>query len=119
MTSADFQFLQADRIVPRTLYPQATQQARDTGFLGSRGEYAVDFLGLAAKRPVSRVRTFPRTGLGITEELLIRYHIALNVQRGLDVTVAHELLLHRDCSPSSVGRATMGLFMAVGSRPTV
>src|SRR5579863_6873518 len=34
VTSANFQFLQADRIVPRTLYPQAPQHARETGFLG-------------------------------------------------------------------------------------
>jgi predicted ATPase len=70
VTSANFQFLQADRIVPHTLYSQAPQHARETGFLGSRGEYAVDFLGLEAKRPVSKARTFPRTGLGISEELL-------------------------------------------------
>ena len=70
VTSTGFQFLQADRIVPRTLYPQAPQQARDTGFLGAHGEFAVDFLGLAAKRPVPKERTFPRSGLGITEELL-------------------------------------------------
>ena len=70
LTSPHFQFLQADRIVPQTLYPQAPQRARDTGFLGSRGEYTPDFLGMAAKRPVPIVRSFPRTGLGINEELL-------------------------------------------------
>src|ERR1700690_2602239 len=70
VTSPHFQFLQADRIVPQTLYPQAPQGARDTGFLGSRGEYTADFLGLAAERPVATARTFPRTGLGINEALL-------------------------------------------------
>ena len=44
VTSHDFQFLQADRIIPQTLYPQAPQRARDTGFLGARGEYTADFL---------------------------------------------------------------------------
>jgi predicted ATPase len=70
VTSSDFQFLQADRIVPQTLYPQAPQRARDTGFLGPRGEYTADFLSLAGKQQVSEKRTFPRTGLGLSEALL-------------------------------------------------
>ena len=70
VTSSDFQFLQADRIVPQTLYPQAPQRARDTGFLGPRGEYTADFLSLAGKRQVSVKRTFPRAGLGLSEALL-------------------------------------------------
>lgn len=36
-----FQFLQADRITPRTLYPQTPLQ---TDFLGVGGEYTVDYL---------------------------------------------------------------------------
>jgi predicted ATPase len=70
VTSSQFQFLQADRIVPRTLYPQAPQRARDTGFLGSRGEYTADFLYVAAKRSVSGTRAFPRSGLGLSDDLL-------------------------------------------------
>jgi len=70
VTSPNFQFLQADRIVPRTLYPQAPQRARDTGFLGPRGEYTADFLYMAAKRSVEGARTFPRTGLGLSDDLL-------------------------------------------------
>jgi predicted ATPase len=70
VTSWDFQFLQADRIVPQTLYPQAPQRARDTGFLGPRGEYTADFLSLAGKRQVSEKRTFPRAGLGLSDALL-------------------------------------------------
>lgn len=70
VTSSDFQFLQADRIVPQTLYPQAPQRARDTGFLGPRGEYTADFLSLADTRQVSEKRTFPRAGLGVNEALL-------------------------------------------------
>lgn len=42
--SPHFQYLQADRIVPRTTYPQADQQARELGFLGSHGEFTADFL---------------------------------------------------------------------------
>jgi predicted ATPase len=70
VTSCDFQFLQADRIVPQTLYPQAPQAARDTGFLGPHGEYTADFLSLESKREVSAERTFPRAGLGLNEALL-------------------------------------------------
>lgn len=70
VTSNDFQFLQADRILPQTLYPQAPQRARDTGFLGPRGEYTADFLGMAATRQVAPARTFPRTGFGLNEDLL-------------------------------------------------
>jgi predicted ATPase len=46
LTSQDFQYLQADRIVPKTLYPQASQHARDSGFLGAHGEYTADFVAL-------------------------------------------------------------------------
>ena len=70
LASHDFQFLQANRIVPQTLYPQAPQRAREIGFLGPRGEYTAEFLGMAATRQVARTRTFPRAGLGINEELL-------------------------------------------------
>lgn len=70
VTNWDFQYLQADRIVPRTLYPQAPQRARDTGFLGPRGEYTADFLSTVETRQVARKRTFPRKGLGLDEALL-------------------------------------------------
>ncbi len=74
VTSSDFQFLEADRIVPQTLYPQGPQRARDTGFLGPRGEFTADFLSTAALRQVKVpiVRTFPRTGLGLNEALLLK-----------------------------------------------
>jgi len=72
LTSAHFQYLQADRIVPSTIYPQAPQRARDMGFLGPRGEYTADYLTMAAKRPVSESRSFPKTGLSVTEALLGR-----------------------------------------------
>lgn len=70
VTTPHFQFLQADRIVPRTLYPQAPQTAQAMGFLGPRGEYTIDFLNSAVNQTVPTQRTFPRTGLGIGEELL-------------------------------------------------
>ncbi len=68
--SPQFQFLQADRMVPRTLYPQAPQQDRDAGFLGPRGEYTADFLSTPPCHPVPKARAFPRAGFGINEELL-------------------------------------------------
>jgi predicted ATPase len=72
VTSSDFQFLQADRIVPQTLYPQAPQRDRDAGFLGPRGEYTADFLELAAKRTVGKARSHPRAGLGLNDDLLFK-----------------------------------------------
>ncbi len=68
--SQHFQFLQADRIVPRTLYPQASQQDRVAGFLGPRGEYTVDFLASTPNHQVAVARACPRTGFGINEVLL-------------------------------------------------
>ena len=68
--SPHFQFLQADRIVPRTLYPQASQQDRNLGFLGAHGEYTVDFLSRSSNHVVAKARAFPRTGLGINADLL-------------------------------------------------
>lgn len=44
ITTQAFQYLQADRITPHTIYPQAPQQARDSGFLGVRGEFTADYL---------------------------------------------------------------------------
>lgn len=51
-----FQYLQADRIVPRTLYPQADQQARNLGMLGSHGEFTADFLARNGSQVVSLLR---------------------------------------------------------------
>ena len=70
LTSTRFQYLQADRIVPRTLYPQAPQHARDAGFLGPRGEYTADYLSLAVNLRVPEARQFPRTGIRVTSDLL-------------------------------------------------
>lgn len=64
-----FQFLQANRIVPQTLYPQASHQARATGFLGPRGEYTVGFLSKADKIKVATSRTAPTTAFGVERSL--------------------------------------------------
>ena len=70
--STKFQFLQANRIAPQTLYPQGTQEARETGFLGARGEYTIDFLGLSGDQKVSGGRTFPTTGIELDANLLAK-----------------------------------------------
>lgn len=73
VTTPTFQYLQADRIVPRTLYPQAPQRARDMGFLGPHGEYTADILtSLSATRMASKRRAFPTTALGATDDLFAK-----------------------------------------------
>lgn len=62
VSASNFQYLQADRIVPRTLYPQAGQQARQLGFLGSHGEFTADFLARNGRMPVSEMRRCPMDG---------------------------------------------------------
>lgn len=69
VVSPHFQYLQADRIVPHTLYPQADQQARQAGFLGSHGEFTADFLARNSKHPVSEKRRCQRDGVYLDETL--------------------------------------------------
>lgn len=54
--SADFQYLQADRIVPRTLYPQSEERIPTGGMLGSHGEFTASFLARHGELPVSEKR---------------------------------------------------------------
>ncbi|OKJ09142.1 AAA family ATPase [Kitasatospora sp. CB01950] len=42
--SRRFQYLKADRITPATTYPRSHHQAIGRGFLGARGEHAVNYL---------------------------------------------------------------------------
>lgn len=72
ITSPYFQFLQANRIIPQTLYPQASHQARATGFLGPRGEFTVGFLTTAQENRVATNRLAPKTGFGVTDDLFQR-----------------------------------------------
>ncbi len=67
--SPHFQYLQADRTTPLTLYPQTPQLAQGTGFLGSRGEYTADFLAKATMDP-SEKRSVAFSSWQIPEELL-------------------------------------------------
>lgn len=70
ITSPDFQFLQADRIVPMPLYHNAPQLARKNGFLGTRGEFAIDYLARNQKALVSNARFCPIAGYEVTKDLI-------------------------------------------------
>lgn len=62
-----FQFLQADRITPKTLYPQTDLQ---NDFLGVGGEYTVDYLAKQGEKlTVSEVRRANLTSI-IPEDLI-------------------------------------------------
>ena len=67
--NANFQYLQADRIVPQTLYPQAAQSARNKGFLGSHGEYTVDFISRNNTLQISELRHCHNSDHYIEEKL--------------------------------------------------
>jgi predicted ATPase len=69
VTMPEFQYLQADRIVPRTLYPQADQQARQAGFLGSHGEYTADFLARNYSQLVPEKRRCQKDSIYLDETL--------------------------------------------------
>jgi predicted ATPase len=83
--SPHFQFLQADRVPPTTLYPQAPQHARSTGFLGARGEYTSDYLALNADTTPSDKRSATLSTLPIAPELLA---LASPTSKLLDQVVA-------------------------------
>lgn len=48
-----FQYLRADRISPATTYPRSEEMSARRRFLGTRGEYAIDFLRHYQDEPVS------------------------------------------------------------------
>ena len=64
-----FQYLQADRIVPLTMYPQADEQVRQAKFLGTHGEFTADFLASNNSQTVSEKRLFPRDGVTLDNVL--------------------------------------------------
>lgn len=64
-----FQFIQADRMTPSTQYQQASTPDQETGWLGCRGEFTVDFLARHSTDKVSNARAFPHDALGVSEEL--------------------------------------------------
>ena len=64
-----FQYLQADRIAPRTLYPQANEQARQGKFLGVHGEFTADFLARNPEDPISLKRHASKEGAELDDIL--------------------------------------------------
>lgn len=64
-----FQYLQADRIVPRTLYPQVDQQAQQNGLLGSHGEFSADFLARNRDQPVAEKRRCKKGGAALDDSM--------------------------------------------------
>lgn len=68
--SPHFQYLQADRTAPLTLYPQAPQHARLTGFLGPKGEYTADFLAQKADSDSFEQRSVTFSTWPLSQELL-------------------------------------------------
>ena len=65
----DFQYLQADRIIPRTLYPQVLDETKDKGFLGAHGEFTPDFLALKQDLDVSEKRRYRNGNIPLTNSL--------------------------------------------------
>jgi predicted ATPase len=69
--SADFQFIQANRMVPNTIYPQSSSNTDDFKFLGIGGEYTADFLSIKGRAiEVSEARRCDRSGLQIDDSLM-------------------------------------------------
>lgn len=54
-----FQFIQADRLTPALQYMQAGTDDRDSGYLGSHGEFTVDFLSRNKELKISEQRNYP------------------------------------------------------------
>jgi predicted ATPase len=72
LLNPNFQFLQADRAMPRPLYPQAPQWARSSGFLGVRGEYTADYLALNMDAAVAEKRGVTHAASPLDHSLLSR-----------------------------------------------
>ena len=68
-TGPHFQYLQADRIVPHTLYPQADEQSRQAKFLGAHGEFTADFLARNQSQAISEKRMFSKDGTDLDDTL--------------------------------------------------
>lgn len=69
LQSSHFQFLQADRMTPRTFYPQTPLQ---TDFLGVGGEYTVDYLArFGEEQTISEKRCASLSSV-IPAELLVK-----------------------------------------------
>lgn len=65
----DFQFIQADRIVPNSQYSQASSEYRDNNNLGVNGQYSADYLANNAAKKIPAIRNFPLDAIGVSEHL--------------------------------------------------
>lgn len=54
-----FQYIQADRMTPAPLYAQPGSLDRDSGSLGSHGEYTVDYMSRHTEQKISSARCYP------------------------------------------------------------
>jgi predicted ATPase len=71
INSDSFQFIQANRMVPSTLYPQSSGHAGDFKFLGIGGEYTTDYLSVYGdKMEISEARKCGRSGLHVDDTLM-------------------------------------------------
>jgi len=68
----NFQFIQADRLVPALQYQQADSQDRDQRSLGKRGEWTVDFLARNGDTKVSKKRLYPAHALKDSEQAFLK-----------------------------------------------
>lgn len=69
---SNFQFIQADRIVPGTQYEQASSDNRELHSLGVRGEYSVDYLSNNTQMKISSARSFPKNAIGVSDALFLQ-----------------------------------------------
>lgn len=73
-----FQFLPADRLVPKNAFPRSSTGESDLGFLGPRGEYVIDYLlSSTLEMPKERItvrrnRLCPKEGLGLSTDLVTK-----------------------------------------------
>jgi predicted ATPase len=68
-----FQFLQADRLTPRTHYERSDSASSDVGFLGAHGEFTPDYLAEHGDRyEVPQRRRCPSTAQGLPVGLMER-----------------------------------------------
>ena len=72
LLSEDFQFLQAERIAPKTLFPRAPELGSNSGVLGPKGEFSIQFLASehADIFEVRELRRCPRTSPFASNELM-------------------------------------------------
>lgn len=73
LRKCSFQFLQADRLIPKTHYDRSSTSDRGLGFLGTHGEYTPDFLSEnGSALTVREKRRCPTVVTGVDIDLMKR-----------------------------------------------